>query len=107
MANLECEHPELIQFQLVFINKENEKVVEKFGSCDTVIITQSKVDVRLLRKQTVFPRCIGHHSKWIDFFKKQIELGYNSFHLAPIQKTGKSKSYYSICDHLDLSGDVF
>jgi hypothetical protein len=36
-----------------------------------------------------------------------MELGYNSFHLAPIQQTGLSKSYYSLKDHLDLSSDIF
>lgn len=36
-----------------------------------------------------------------------MDLGYNSFHLAPIQQTGESKSYYSLKDHLDLSDDLF
>ncbi len=36
-----------------------------------------------------------------------MELGYNSFHFAPIQQTGESKSYYSLKDHLDLSDDLF
>lgn len=36
-----------------------------------------------------------------------MDLGYNAFHLAPVQQTGKSKSYYSLKDHLDLSDDLF
>lgn len=38
---------------------------------------------------------------------RQHELGYNAFHLAPIQQTGASKSYYSLFSHLDLSEDLF
>lgn len=68
---------------------------------------QNKVDIRFLRKMSVFPRCIGNHTKWINFFKKQMELGYNSFHFAPLQETGISKSYYSLHDQLELSSDVF
>jgi hypothetical protein len=44
---------------------------------------------------------------WGDFFKKQMELGYNAFHLAPIQETGASNSYYSLKNHLELSDKVF
>ena len=36
-----------------------------------------------------------------------MDLGYNSFHFAPIQQTGESKSYYSLKDHLDYSDDIF
>ena len=56
---------------------------------------------------TVFPRCIGPVEKWSEFFKSQIYLGYNTFHLAPIQQTGESNSYYSLKNHLSLSDHVF
>lgn len=60
-----------------------------------------------MRKQTVFPRCIGNYKEWTNFFLRQMDLGYNAFHFAPIQQTGGSKSYYSLKDHLDLSDDLF
>lgn len=107
MADLKCDNPGLVTFQVCFLKRGEQNVVSIFGTCDTIIVVQDKVDIRFLRKQSVFPRCIGHHSKWVDYFKSQMELGYNSFHLAPIQETGISKSYYSINDQLDLSSDVF
>ena len=45
--------------------------------------------------------------EWKNYFIRQMDLGYNSFHFAPIQQTGESKSYYSLKDHLDYSDDIF
>ena len=98
--------PGIINYQLIFA-PEGSTTSTRFGSFDTILLCQSIVDLRTLRKQTVFPRCIGHSNKWLNFFKKQKELGYNAFHLAPIQETGASKSYYSLKSHLDLSSDLF
>lgn len=75
-------------------------MVSEFGTYDAIILCQNKFDLRKLRSQTVFARCIGPVQKWSSFFKRQIELGYNAFHLAPIQKTGESNSYYSLKSHL-------
>lgn len=50
---------------------------------------------------------MGTVRDWPTFFRKQVDLGYNAFHLAPIQETGFSKSYYSIHDHTLLASDVF
>lgn len=77
------------------------------GGCDVILLVQNKIELRKLRKQTLFPRCIGAIKEWDAFLKKQVDIGYNAFHLAPIQQTGHSRSYYSISDQLDLCRDVF
>ena len=95
-----------MSFQVAFL-KKGSKTVTRYGTCDVVFLTQDDTEMRKLRKQTIFPRCIGNYKEWKNYFLRQMELGYNSFHFAPIQQTGQSKSYYSLKDHLDLSDDIF
>lgn len=105
-ADLPELEPGVISFQLAFLEKDNQMSSE-FGTHDAIILCQNKFDLRRLRSQTVFARCIGPVKEWPAFFKRQMALGYNAFHLAPIQQTGESKSYYSLKSHLDLSDYLF
>jgi len=43
----------------------------RYGTHDIILLTQDKVELRKLRKMTVFPRCIGRHTKWVKFFSQQ------------------------------------
>ena len=95
-----------MSFQVAFV-KKGTKTATRYGTCDVVFLTQDDTEMRKLRKQTIFPRCIGNYKEWKNYFLRQMELGYNAFHFAPIQQTGQSKSYYSLKDHLDLSDDIF
>jgi len=101
-----CEYqiksPGLLHYQLVFVNYD-DSIIRDLGSFDCILQVQNKVDLRKLRKQTLFPRCIGKIKDWAPFLQRQIELGYNAFHFAPIQETGYSKSYYSIFDQHTLA----
>lgn len=56
---------------------------------------------------SVLPRCIGRFEKWKEFFERQVSLGYNAFHLPPIQELGMSRSYYSISNQHELSEELF
>ena len=49
----------------------------------------------------------GEMNEWTNFFRSQMGLGYNAFHLVPIQQTGESNSYYSLKSHLELSDHLF
>lgn len=98
--------PGIVSFQVAFVPYGSTKAV-RYGTHDVVFLTQEDNELRKLRKQTVFPRCIGNYKEWTGYFLRQMDLGYNSFHFAPIQQTGNSKSYYSLKDHLDLADDLF
>ena len=58
----ECDLPQsmpgVVSFQLAFL-PFGSKVTTKLGSYDTILLCQDKVDLRKLRKMTVFARCIG------------------------------------------------
>jgi glycogen debranching enzyme len=82
-------------------------MIPRFGTHDAIILCQNKFDLRKLRSQTVFARCIGPVKEWPAFFRRQMALGYNAFHLAPIQQNGESNSYYSLKSHLELSDYLF
>ena len=79
---------------------EEGKMTDRFGTYDSILLCQNKFDLRKLRCMSVFPRCIGPVDKWASFFRSQMGLGYNAFHLVPIQQTGESNSYYSLKSHL-------
>lgn len=98
--------PGVISFQLVFLKPGTTKS-ERFGTCEVILLCQDKFDLRQLRSMTVFARCIGPVGEWVNFFRSQQAIGYNTFHLAPIQQTGASHSYYSLKSHLELSDQLF
>jgi glycogen debranching enzyme len=98
--------PGVINFQLVFLTPGSTKTV-RFGTQDSILLCQNNYDLRKLRSMSVFGRCIGPVSEWSKFFKKQMNLGYNAFHLAPIQQTGFSNSYYAIKNQLELDDRLF
>ena len=50
--------PGLLHYQLVFV-EYGGTVVKDLGGCDCILQVQNKIEHRKLRKQTVFPRCIG------------------------------------------------
>lgn len=79
--------PELVKFQIGYLPYGQNLAIE-FGACDTIMFVQNKVEMNELSLQTVFPRCIGKSKDWEEFLKNQVSLGYNAFHLAPIQETG-------------------
>lgn len=105
-ADLPPFDPGVISFQLV-LRPAGTNTSSLFGTYDKILLCQDKFDLRKLRSMTVFPRCIGPVADWVNFFRSQKALGYNTFHLAPIQQTGASNSYYSLKSHLDLSDFVF
>ena len=76
--------PGLVYYQLVFVDYGGT-VVRDLGGFDCILQVQNKVELRKLRKQTIFPRCMGTVREWPTFFRNQIDLGYNAFHFAPIQ----------------------
>lgn len=76
--------PGLLHYQLVFVDYGG-MIIRDLGSFDCILQVQNNVELRKLRKQTVFPRCIGTIKDWDSFLKRQVELGYNAFHFAPIQ----------------------
>jgi hypothetical protein len=79
--------PGIVSFQIAFV-PIGSTVATKYGTCDVVFLTQDDAELRKIRKQTVFPRCIGNYKEWKNYFIRQMDLGYNSFHFAPIQQTG-------------------
>lgn len=76
--------PGLLHYQLVFVDYGG-MIIRDLGSFDCILQVQNNVELRKLRKQTVFPRCIGTIKDWDSFLERQVELGYNAFHFAPIQ----------------------
>lgn len=48
----------VISFQLVFM-QFGSHMTSRFGTYDAILLCQDKHDIRKLRSQTVFPRCIG------------------------------------------------
>lgn len=57
--------------------------------------------------QTVLTRPLGPINRWVDVLKEQKSLGYNLFHLTPIQELGFSRSLYSINDPNKLNSELF
>jgi hypothetical protein len=80
----QLKRPGLQHYQLVFLDYGGS-IVRELGGFDCILQVQNKVELRKLRKQTLFPRCIGPINEWEAFLKRQIDLGYNAFHFAPIQ----------------------
>ena len=105
-VDLPPSQPGVVSFQLAF-TKPGSNLTVKFGTHDVILLCQDKYDLRKLRKQTVFPRCIGRCDSWPAYFRGQQAIGYNAFHFAPIQETGASHSYYSLKNHLELSSMLF
>lgn len=59
--------------------------MKDLGAYDVLLTRQKHINLRNLRKQTVFGRCIGNWNDWPAFLEKQVGIGYNAFHFAPIQ----------------------
>jgi len=57
--------------------------------------------------QTVLSRCLGPIDRWEKVLSHQKALGYNLFHITPIQELGFSNSLYSINDHNKLNSELF
>jgi len=57
--------------------------------------------------QSLLSRCIGKIGRWKEFFSAQAKIGYNAFHLTPIQELGISGSLYCLRDQLKLSSEIF
>jgi len=53
--------------------------------------------------QTLLSRSMGPLERWEDLIKMQTEIGYNCFHVAPIQKLGFSQSLYALADQLEIA----
>mgnify|MGYP006975243800 FL=1 len=52
--------PGIVSFQVAFVPYGTTKAT-RYGTCDVVFLTQEHKELRKLRKQTVFPRCIGNY----------------------------------------------
>lgn len=88
-----------ISIQMIFCEvREDEYEVKEFGEQEYFIVEPENIQLDNLIVMSVLPRCIGRFEKWKEFFEKQASLGYNSFHLPPIQELGMSRSYYSIAN---------
>lgn len=56
---------------------------------------------------TLLSRSLGHVDNWLSILRDQISIGYNFFHITPIQVLGGSKSLYCIKDPTKLSLELF
>lgn len=52
-----------MHYQLVFVDYGGT-VIRDLGCFDCILKVQNRVELRKLRKQTVFPRCIGTIQDW-------------------------------------------
>jgi hypothetical protein len=59
--------PGIVSFQVAFVPYGSTRAT-RYGTHDVVFLTQDDNELRKLRKQTVFPRCIGTHKEWIGYF---------------------------------------
>ncbi|CAG9319806.1 unnamed protein product [Blepharisma stoltei] len=57
--------------------------------------------------QTVLCLSLGPVSRWVEVFQHQRGIGYNLFHLTPIQELGQSQNLYSINDPNKLNPELF
>lgn len=55
--------PGLLHYQLVFVDY-GSFVIKDLGGFDCILQVQNKIELRKLRKQTVFSRCIGPIREW-------------------------------------------
>lgn len=51
----------------------------------------------------LFPLLAGKFSGWERHFLRASEMGFNWIFVNPIQRTGSSKSLYSIADYFDFN----
>lgn len=56
---------------------------------------------------TVLSRSLGHINNWKSIISDQISLGYNFFHITPVQELGGSHSLYCIKDPNTLNPTLF
>jgi glycogen debranching enzyme len=66
-----------------------------------------KIKPESLSMVTLLSRSLGHVDNWIRVIRDQVSIGYNFFHLTPIQVLGGSRSLYCIKDPTRLSSDLF
>ena len=57
--------------------------------------------------QTLLAKSLGPFQRWPSVLRQQSRLGYNTFHLTPVQKLGASGNCYCIANHNELSSDIF
>ena len=57
--------------------------------------------------QTLLAKSLGPFQRWPSVLRQQSRLGYNTFHLTPVQKLGTSGNCYCIANHNELSSDIF
>lgn len=70
-AELENQEPGVVSFQIAFVPL-GTTVATLYGTCDVVFLTQDEAELRKLRKQSVFPRCIGNYKEWRNYLLRQM-----------------------------------
>ena len=58
-----------------------------------------------MRIYNLFPRLCGNIKHWFEHIKRAKDLGFDCVYINPIQKTGQSRSLYSISDYFNLNKD--
>lgn len=103
--------------QIIFIsledfNKINVINISEFGRPEWIVvepqlsISGTPITTKQLIMQTLLSRCVGPIDRWEELIRNQTSIGYNCFHLTPIQKVGKSGSLYSLNDQLEISKEI-
>lgn len=93
--------------------KLNLKIGDLISETDYIVVNPAItlggriVPLDSLCIQTVLSRSMGPINSWLEIFDDQFSLGYNFFHITPIQVLGGSQSLYCIKEPTNLSDSLF
>mmetsp|Transcript_11031 Transcript_11031/g.9462 ORF Transcript_11031/g.9462 Transcript_11031/m.9462 type:complete len:94 (+) Transcript_11031:226-507(+) len=69
-------------------------------------INGKRITSKQLIMQTLLSRCMGPIERWDDLIKQETAVGYNCFHITPLQTLGESGSLYAIRDQLQIASST-
>lgn len=72
-----------------------------------IVLKEQHIKAESFSMLTVLSRSLGHIDLWTSIFTDQISLGYNFFHITPVQELGGSQSLYCIKDPNNLNPVLF
>lgn len=73
----------------------------------SLFLGNDQIPLESISFQTVLSRSLGPIDNWLNIFYDQHQLGYNFFHITPVQVLGGSHSLYCIKDPTELNPILF
>ncbi|CAD8122387.1 unnamed protein product [Paramecium sonneborni] len=104
--DVEFPFPGAAYLRLCWFVAQDQPVI--LGVENHIIVQPNNVEkLQELTIQTLLPYCLGKFEDYEKQIRSQVELGYEAFHLPPIQQLGQSTSLYAIADQQRLNTDIF